>query len=58
MFLAIDSTNAVFPIAGLAAMIIKSLGCHPELTYLVYQNLLQHRSNPLPAISSILFFGL
>jgi hypothetical protein len=31
MFLAIDSTNAVFPIAGLAAMIIKSLGCHPEV---------------------------
>jgi hypothetical protein len=31
MFLAIDNTNAVFPIAGLAAMIIKSLGCHPEV---------------------------
>ena len=31
IFRAIDNTKAVFPIAGLAAIIIKSLGCQPEV---------------------------
>ena len=31
IFLAIDNVNAVFPIPGLAAIIIKSLGCQPEV---------------------------
>ena len=32
MFLAIESRNAVFPIAGRAAMMIKSELCHPPVS--------------------------
>jgi hypothetical protein len=57
-FLAIDNTNAVFPIAGLAAIIIKSLGCQPDVNL---SNLSKPVATPLrpscPAISSILFFA-
>jgi hypothetical protein len=35
---AIDNTN-VLPIAGLAAIIIKSLGCQPEVILSNFQNL-------------------
>jgi hypothetical protein len=34
IFRAIESVSAVLPIPGLAAMIIKSLGCHPR-SYLI-----------------------
>ena len=32
IFRAIDNEKAVFPIPGLAAIIIKSLGCQPEVS--------------------------
>src|SRR5690606_41805607 len=58
IFLAIDKVNAVLPIPGRAATIIKSLGCHPEVS-------LSKRSKPegiplspsLFEISSIFFFA-
>ena len=38
IFLAIDNVNAVLPIPGLAATIIKSLGCHPEVNLSISPN--------------------
>ena len=32
IFLAIDNAKAVFPIPGLAAIITRSLGCHPDVS--------------------------
>jgi hypothetical protein len=54
-YLHIDNTNAVLPIAGLAAIIIKSLGCQPEV---ILSNSKPVATPPsCPAISSILFFS-
>ena len=36
IFLAIDKTKAVLPIPGLAAIIIKSEFCHPDVTLSIF----------------------
>jgi hypothetical protein len=38
MFLAIDNAKAVLPIPGLAATIIKSLGCQPDVNLSSFSN--------------------
>ena len=58
IFLAIDNVKAVFPIPGLAAIIIKSLGCQPEVISSIFSN---PEGTPLKPsfldISSILFLA-
>jgi hypothetical protein len=51
-YLHIDNTNAVLPIAGLAAIIIKSLGCQPEVILSNFQNLWLHH---LPVLQFLQF---
>ncbi len=58
MFLAMDKVSAVFPIPGRAAMIIKSLGCQPEVSLSTLSKPEGTPLNPsLFAISSILFLA-
>ena len=38
IFLAIDNVKAVLPIPGLAAIIIRSLGCHPDVNLSISKN--------------------
>ena len=58
IFLAIDNTNAVFPIPGRAAIIIKSEGCHPEVKSSNFLNPDGIPDKPsLFEISSIFFFA-
>ena len=58
MFLAIDKDKAVFPIPGLEATIIRSLGCHPEVNLSSLSNPLLTPLNPsCLAISSIFFLA-
>ena len=58
MFRAIDSTNAVFPIPGRAAIIIKSDGCQPDVILSNLSNPVAMPDKPsLLAISSIRFFA-
>ena len=58
IFLAIDNVNAVLPIPGLAATIIKSLGCQPDVNLSISP---KPEAMPLrPSfleISSIFFFA-
>jgi len=58
MLRAIDKVNAVLPIPGRAAIIIKSLGCHPEVSL---SNSVKPEGIPerpsLLAISSIFFLA-
>ena len=59
MFLAIDNAKAVLPIPGLAATIIKSLGCQPDVNLSSFSNPVDIplREPSLFPISSILFFA-
>ena len=58
IFLAIDRVSAVLPIPGRAAIIIKSLGCHPEVRRSSFS---KPEATPLKpsllAISSIFFLA-
>ena len=58
ILLAIDKAKAVLPIPGLAAIIIKSLSCHPEVNLSI---LLKPEGTPLSPclfdIDSILFLA-
>ena len=58
IFLAMDSVNAVLPIPGLAATIIKSLGCQPEVNLSISPKPDAIPLNPsFLEISSIFFFA-
>ena len=58
IFRAIERVNAVFPIPGRAAIIIKSLGCHPEVNLSTLTKPEGIPDKPsLLAISSIFFFA-
>ena len=58
IFRAIDNEKAVFPIPGRAAIIIKSLGCHPEVNLSTLTKPEGIPDKPsLLAISSIFFFA-
>ena len=59
IFLAIESANAVFPIPGLAAIITRSLGCHPDVSLSSFSKPVETPLRPSCfAISSILAFAL
>ena len=58
IFRAMESVNAVLPIPGRAAMMIKSLGCHPEVNLSNFSNpVLTPLSPSRFEISSIFFLA-
>ena len=58
MFLAIDKVKAVFPMPGLEAIIIKSLGCQPEVNLSNFSKPVLTPLNPsFLEISSILLLA-